>query len=150
MRFRQPPSDAELVRIAYRNLHPDYRQAFFGKAPRTMAELRERGSQYEMQKKLDPRLSAPPQAAQMAVSGAAYRESPSRIKPSAAAVSGTSNASGADSVNELTVEAADGWQTVSKRKQSRGERIRARAQRQDSRLRAQRAMRLCWPGKSTP
>ena len=120
MHFREPLSDAELVRTAYRNLHPEYRQAFFGKAQRTMAELRERGSQYERQKELDQRWSAPPPAAQIAVSGAAYRKSSSRTKPSVATVSSASNASGADSVNKLNAEAADGWQTVSKRKRSRG------------------------------
>ena len=55
MRFREPLSEAELVRTAYWTLHLDYGQAFFGKAPRTKNKLHERGSQYERQKELDRR-----------------------------------------------------------------------------------------------
>ena len=74
-RFARPPPEHELARIAYRNLHPEYRKAMSDKIIETFSDIEYYGQLWEEQKELDSRYSPPPAADKMRVKGAAFEPS---------------------------------------------------------------------------
>ena len=78
-RFARPPPEHELARIAYRNLHPEYRKAMSDKIIETFSDIEYYGQLWEEQKELDSRYSPPPAADKMRVKGAAF-ETPLKAK----------------------------------------------------------------------
>lgn len=71
-RFSNPPSERQQVELAYRKLHPKYRDAIGDKVIETLDDIEKYGRIYERKKDLDLRYLPPPAAEKMRVPGAAY------------------------------------------------------------------------------
>ena len=73
--FSRLPPERELARIAYRNLHLEYRRAMSDKIVETLSDIEYYGQLWEEQKELDSRYSPPPTADKMRVNEAAFEPS---------------------------------------------------------------------------
>ena len=83
-----PPSEQYFALLAYRNLHPTYRDALANRVPMTLEELETWGMQFEKLQKLNCRWSAPPSADRMHIAYAAPKKQTTRKSAAAASVSG--------------------------------------------------------------
>ncbi|CAB0034014.1 unnamed protein product [Trichogramma brassicae] len=71
-RFSEPPSERELLTIAYRNLLPEYRHAMADKSINNFEQLEKLGRSWERKKDIDNRYAPPVPAENMRVPGGAH------------------------------------------------------------------------------
>ncbi|XP_031782213.1 cyclin-dependent kinase 11B-like [Nasonia vitripennis] len=104
-RFRRPPSERDLLRIAYQNLLPEYRRAIGEKCVNSWEELERYGRRWERLKELDSHYAPPLPAEKMRVPGAAYKEEGETQR--AAAVERTEHAGPGDELPSIEAIATD-------------------------------------------
>ena len=70
--FKHPPSEKKLVKIAYKNILPEYRMALFNKKVTSLQMIKEYGVKLERQMEIDRRYTPPKPRDKMKLQGAAY------------------------------------------------------------------------------
>ena len=73
--FKRPPPEKKLVKIAYKNILPEYRTALIDKKVTSLQMIKEYGVKLERQMKIDRRQTSPKPRDKMKLQGAAYVKS---------------------------------------------------------------------------